>query len=235
MIGYLRSLLIVALLSGSAAGLVSWVAHLAGATPLILEAETYEQAGDEPAGAAQSVDGHDHAGADFAPEDGWERNLFTLGADILTGVGFAMMMVAGFVFAGGRIDARRGLLWGLAGFAAFTLAPSLGLPPELPGTEAAPLAARQVWWLLTALATIVGIVALLKVRRPWGWALAALLFAAPHVVGAPQPAEHAATAPEELQRAFVWVAIGSGLLFWLALGCLAGLAFKRLAGDRVVG
>jgi cobalt transporter subunit CbtA len=178
--------------------------------------------------------GHEHAVNAFAPEDGWERNLFTLGADILTGVGFAMMMVAGFVFFGREIDARRGLLWGLAGFAAFTLAPSLGLPPELPGTEAAPLLARQVWWLLTALATIIGIIAFFKVRRPWGWALGLVLFVVPHVVGAPLPTEHGASAPDELQRAFAWVAIGSGLLFWLALGCVAGHAFRRIAGDLAV-
>ena len=35
--------------------------------------------------------------------------------------------------AAGAIGWRQGLLWGLAGFAVFTLAPSLGLPPELPG------------------------------------------------------------------------------------------------------
>ena len=224
MFGYLRSLLIVALLSGSLAGLVSWAAHMAGATPLILKAETFEQA---------DTSGHDHAGEAFAPEDGWQRNLFTLGADIVTGVGFAMMMVAGFALFGQRIDAMRGLLWGLAGFAAFTLSPAIGLPPELPGTEAASLGARQVWWVLTASSTIVGIAAIAKVRRPVGWIVGLALIAAPHIVGAPQPSTHASSAPAELQSAFVWVAIASGLLFWLALGGIAGLSYKRITGDFV--
>src|SRR3546814_13405119 len=38
---------------------------------------------------------------------------------------------------------RQGLLCGLVGFAVFTLAPGLGLRPEIPGTEAAPLADRD--------------------------------------------------------------------------------------------
>ena len=215
-------MLIVALLSGSVAGLVSWVAHMAGATPLILKAETYEQA---------DTAGHDHSGEAFAPEDGWQRDLFTLGADILTGVGFAMMMVAGFALFGHRIDAIRGLLWGLAGFAAFTLSPAIGLPPELPGTEAASLGARQVWWVLTAASTIVGIAAIVKVRRSVGWVVGLALIAAPHIIGAPHPLVHGSSAPAELQDAFVWVAIASGLLFWLALGGIAGHSYKRIAGD----
>lgn len=41
----------------------------------------------------------------------------------------------------------QGLLWGLAGCATFVLAPTLGLPPELPGTAAADLTLRQTWWI----------------------------------------------------------------------------------------
>jgi len=151
--------------------------------------------------------------------------------DIVTGVGFAMLLVAGFVLFGRRIDLGRGLLWGLGGFAAFTLAPSIGLPPELPGTEAGPLIARQAWWLLTSVSTILGMAAFFKVRRPMGWIVGACLIALPHIVGAPQPTEEISSAPENLQQLFIWVAIGSGLAFWLALGALAGLSYKRLAGD----
>jgi predicted cobalt transporter CbtA len=45
--------------------------------------------------------------------------------------------------SGHDLDARRGLLWGLGGFAALHLAPAVGLPPELPGMASADLAARQ--------------------------------------------------------------------------------------------
>src|ERR1700745_2045609 len=68
--------------------------------------------------------------------------------------------------AGGTVTWRTGLFWGLAGFATFTLAPGLGLPPELPGTEAAPLLQRQLWWVTTAAATGGGMALLALTLRP---------------------------------------------------------------------
>jgi len=62
--------------------------------------------------------------------------------DVLTGIGFALLLVAGFALAGRAVGWREGLLWGLAAFVAFTLAPSLGLSPEPPGIPAAPLTRR---------------------------------------------------------------------------------------------
>jgi cobalt transporter subunit CbtA len=232
MIGYLRQLFLVAVLSGTIAGLTSWVAHMAGTTPLILEAEIYEHTEGTEVMAAESAttegETHDHGaiGA-FAPRDGWERNLYTLGADVLTGIGFGMAMVAGFALFGRGVDLRQGLLWGAAGFAAFALAPSLGLPPQLPGGAEAPLGDRQIWWVLTAISTLLGIAAIAKGRNVKGWALGALLIAMPHVVGAPEAAERAQGAPEALRSAFVWVAIATALVFWLALGAIAGASYKR--------
>ncbi len=46
-----------------------------------------------------------------------------------------------------------GLLWGLAGFVVFVLAPNFGLPPELPGMQAGDLMQRQIWWLATVVLT----------------------------------------------------------------------------------
>src|ERR1044072_7286687 len=169
MFGYLRIFLTVALLAGIGAGVVNWGVHMFGTTPLILDAEVYENAGgaEEPAPAADATAHtheagtaeHEHDAEAWEPADGWERNLFTLGADVVTGVGFAFLLTAAIVFFGKGADWRRGLLWGLAGFACFTLAPALGLPPELPGTKAAVLNARQIWWIGTAVATAAGLVA----------------------------------------------------------------------------
>ena len=69
------------------------------------------------------------------------------------GIGFALLLVSAYAFSGASVDWRRGLYWGLAAFATFTLAPGLGLPPEVPGTSAAPLLDRQIWWVATAVAT----------------------------------------------------------------------------------
>lgn len=236
MFGYLRAFLIVALLAGISAGIVSWGVFMLGTTPLILEAEVYENAAPvaaEPAATeTPAADGHDHDHAEgWAPADGWERNLYTLGAEIITGVGYALLLTAGIVFFGKGADWRRGLLWGLAGFATFTLAPSLGLPPELPGTEAAPLVARQTWWLGTVAVTAAGLFAAARLRNTIGYGIAVVLIALPHVIGAPQPAQPGGLAPESLERQFIAVAIGSALVFWLVLGALTGAFFKRYANE----
>lgn len=203
-----------------------------GVMPLILEAETYENAGAAaPATSdAAAADTHEQEhGADaWAPEDGAERLIYTLMTNTLMAVGFALMLGAGFALAGGA-NTTRGLLWGLAGFASFMLAPSLGLPPEVPGTEAAALADRQVWWWATVLATGTGIALLVYGRRIPFYVLAAALIVAPHVIGAPQPVAHGGLAPESLAREFVLVVLVTGLVFWLALGALSGFFYKRFS------
>jgi cobalt transporter subunit CbtA len=239
MFGYLRVFLTVALLAGATAGIVNWAVHTFGTTPLILEAETYENAAApaEPAAgeavAPATSDGHDHEhdAEAWAPADGWERNLYTLGAEIITGVGYALLLTAVIVFFGKGADWRRGILWGLAGFACFSLAPAFGLPPELPGTEAAPLLDRQIWWIGTAIATGAGLYAAAKLRNIAGYAVAAVLIALPHVIGAPHPEAPGGLAPEELEHKFVIVAVATSLVFWLVLGVLTGAFFKRYATD----
>lgn len=234
MFAYLRVFLTVAVLAGVIAGFVNWGIQTFGTTPLILEAETYESAGAaaEPAATeTHEADGHDHShDADaWAPADGWERTVYTLGANMVTGVGFAFLLTAAIVFFGKGADWRRGILWGLAGFACFSLAPALGLPPELPGTEAAPLVARQAWWIGTVIATAAGLFAAARLRNVAGFAIAAVLIALPHVIGAPQPDSPGGLAPEELEHKFVVVAIATSLVFWLVLGVLTGAIFKRFA------
>jgi cobalt transporter subunit CbtA len=85
-----------------------------------------------------------------------------------TGIGFALLLVVVSELAGGIANWRQGAFWGLAGFAVFTLAPGLGLPPELPAMPAADLVSRQVWWIGTVLATAAGL-ALIAFRGTVGW------------------------------------------------------------------
>jgi cobalt transporter subunit CbtA len=247
MFSYLRIFLTVALLAGIGAGVVNWAVHMFGTTPLILEAEVYENAApaEEPAAAATATTEaeatahtheagaaeHAHDAEAWAPADGWERNLYTLGADIVTGVGFAFLLTAAIVFLGKGADWRRGLLWGLAGFASFTLAPALGLPPELPGTEAAPLLDRQLWWIGTVIATGGGLFIAARLRNVYGYAIAVVLIVAPHVIGAPLPENPGGLAPEELEHKFILVAVATSLVFWLVLGVLTGAFFKRYANE----
>ncbi|HEY7687322.1 MAG TPA: CbtA family protein [Dongiaceae bacterium] len=233
-----RQILFTAAIAGLIGGLLLTLLQNVGGigvVPIILEAETYENAAPDAAAtgdatAVASADGHDHEhGAEaWAPEDGAERLIYTLLTNTLMAVGFALMLGAGFALAGGA-NAKRGLLWGLAGFATFMLAPSLGLPPEVPGTEAAALADRQLWWWATVLATGSGIALLVYGRRIPLYILAAALILAPHVIGAPQPAAHGGLAPESLAREFIIVVMVTMLLFWLALGAVSGFFYKRFS------
>ena len=74
--------------------------------------------------------------------------MFTFLANIVTGVGFALVLTACFALSKRRINGRTGVLWGLGAFAIVSLAPALGLPPEVPGARAADLTDRQFWWFL---------------------------------------------------------------------------------------
>jgi cobalt transporter subunit CbtA len=225
--GVFRRLLLAALCAGLVSGVVAAVAHQLGTVPLILQAETYEK--PAPHGG-QPGQAHDRGpAAEWEPENGFERAAYTLVADLLTGIGFALLLAAGLALRGEDADWHDGLFWGLAGFAAFTLAPGLGLPPELPGSAAGPLLARQLWWVATAAATAGGLALLVFTRTPGSALLAAALIVLPHVYGAPLGGEHAGThaAPEALTRRFAVAATLVSFLFWCALGASTGHFYQR--------
>jgi cobalt transporter subunit CbtA len=225
-----RQLVFAALCAGLLSGTFVAGAHQIGTVPLILEAETYEAAAQRAATQTHAhppAPAHQDASDSWTPETRVERAAYTLAADLLTGIGFALLLAAGFTVRGGAVTWREGLFWGLAGFATFTLAPGLGLPPELPGSEAAPLVGRQMWWLATAVATGGALALIAFTRRPGYAILAAILIVAPHLYGAPQPAEHAAAAPDALIHRFVVAVTLASLLFWLALGAATGYFYRR--------
>jgi cobalt transporter subunit CbtA len=94
------------------------------------------------------------------------------------------------------------IVWGIAGFAAFQLAPAMGLAPELPGTLAADLGARQVWWWGTVASTAIGLGLLGYGRGLVTTAIAVVLLVAPHVIGAPELEGFSGVAPPEVAAAF---------------------------------
>ncbi|WP_456025489.1 CbtA family protein [Pseudomonas capeferrum] len=205
-----------------------WVA------PLILQAETFENA---PA-AAEVVPhvhaegaAHTHDAEAWEPENGWQRVLSTTGGNLVVAVGFALML-AGLYTLRAPTRTAQGLLWGLAGYATFVLAPTLGLPPELPGTAAADLAQRQIWWIGTAASTAAGI-ALLVFGRNWLLkVLGVAILAVPHVIGAPQPEVHSMLAPEALEAQFKIASQLTNVAFWLALGLISAWLFRRNRDDQ---
>lgn len=237
-----RTILFVAALAGIGAGLVGAAIHLFTTVPLILQAETFEGGGEEApavvASEAHESAAHEHAPGtaahshdeeEWGPADGLERNGLTVIFTVLTGFGFALLLVAASEVTGGLTGWHQGLLWGLAGFAAFTLAPGLGLPPELPAMPAADLAARQMWWVATVAATAGGLALLVFGRSPALAVLGVALILAPHAIGAPQPESHESPIPEALHHSFVVASIGASFVFWVLLGGLAGWLRPRLA------
>jgi cobalt transporter subunit CbtA len=231
-----RRLLIAALVAGACAGLVASALQMARIWPLIQQAETYEQkAPAAPAAHAHApgTQAHDHGEA-WEPAEGVERMGYTVLFNLLTGIGFALLLNGGIalrraVKSDSRIDPRTGLFWGLAGFACFALAPALGLPPEPPGMEAADLALRQTWWIATAAATAIGLAlfAFAPARVLKGMGIVILL--APHLIGAPQPEAHGGTVPHALAVEFAVVSLLTAAAFWIVLGALSGWMQRRLS------
>lgn len=200
--------------------------------PLILDAEVYENAAPEEPVAhehAVGVAAHGHDEDAWAPQDGAERIGYTVGADLLAAIGFALLLAAVSVLSGIEITARNGVVWGLAGFAVFQLAPAFGLAPELPGMPAADLLARQVWWWGCALATATAIFGIARFRSWPAVAIGLVLILLPHVIGAPQLAgEHESAVPAHLATEFAASTLAVGAAFWITVGPLYGWVLDRL-------
>jgi cobalt transporter subunit CbtA len=227
---YFRNIVLIAAVAGLIAGLGMTVAQELTTVPLILKAETFEQAEDAKASAQAHVheDGTAHKhDAGWAPQDGVERTAFTLAANVLTGIGFALLLIAASELAGGIAGWRQGVFWGLAAFAVFTLAPGLGLPPELPAMPAAELGPRQLWWVGTVASSAAGLALLVHGRSVLAIAGGVVLLVAPHVIGAPQPATYETAIPEGLHHSFVVAVVLTTLVFWVLLGGLTGFLRAR--------
>jgi cobalt transporter subunit CbtA len=241
----IRNLFAAALLAALAAGLLTAAIQHFRVTPLILLAETFEgegghshshshSHGSEAVAAdhehAPGTPAHSHDGVattlaepeEWAPQDGFERTAYTTLATVLIAAGFALTIGAISMFANLPINFGNGLLWGLAGFLTFSLAPAYGLAPELPGMAAADLGARQVWWVGTALATGAACLLLAKTGAGWAFAVAIALVAIPHIIGAPAAPDEVSAVPAHLATQFAAVTLGTSLVFWLVLGTLFG-------------
>ncbi len=239
-----------ALAAGLVAGLTVALLQAMTTTPLILEAETYEGGphaaatghGIEPAvlrpapapreTLALMIDAEPGA-EEWGPADGLERTFYTSISSVGTSFGFALVLLGAMVLAGARIDARNGLMWGAAAFAATGLAPALGLSPELPGSAAAELSARQFWWFGTVLATAAGLFLALRISTPTTIAVGLALIVAPHVIGAPHPQEFTSAVPSELSGHFAAASLVVHAVAWALTGAVAGFTWERLsAGEQ---
>ncbi len=220
-----QRILVGGLFAGFAAGLIAALLQLVFVQPVLLQAELYEGGGLAYPAAAGSAAAMAETGGIEPLRDGLSV-LFTT----LLYTGYALVLTAAMALAaerGVRITARQGLVWGIAGFVSVQLAPAFGVPPELPGSAAAEIDLRRVWWFGTVAATAAGI-GLAAFGRGWTMrGLAVALILAPHVIGAPQPASFAGPAPPEVGSLFAARALGTGLASWALLGLLAAYFWIR--------
>ena len=222
-----RIFIFTALLAGGLAGLLLMGIQQWQVTPIILAAEKFETADHSHEQAA-----HEHSDEEgaWSPADGAERMLFTLFSDVLAGTGFALLLVAAMSLRN-HSGWLKGLLWGLAGYTVFFVAPSLGLHPKVPGTTGAALAEQQLWWIATVAATAGGLALLVFTRSLLLRGMAIVLLLMPHLFGAPLPEVTSSLAPEQLRNDFILASSIANAVFWLALGVFTGYFLQFFMHD----
>jgi len=241
---FFRNIMITALVSAVISGLVLGTLQSFSTVPIIYGAEAYEVAELAPQSHALDEHSHSHSHNAEAPEwspiEGVERVSYTFIADILIAFGHSLLLISFMAllflkFGKPKMSLKSGLLVGFGGYLAFFVATSLGLPPEVPGTISANLHDRQIWWLLTIVASIAGLTTLylasgaLKI-------LGLALIVAPHLIGAPIPEVHgflnqdptAIGALEKLEQQFLMATAWVNLVYWLVLGAVSGGLGNRL-------
>ncbi|MGR3662535.1 MAG: CbtA family protein [Paracoccaceae bacterium] len=234
-----------ALFAGIAAGLIAALLQFWLVTPLLLEGEEYETGNKSHfAGVAMTANTHDHdahshdavevetTGEEAAeePENMLVRHAKTFAVNLITFTGFGLILVAGFAFAarfGHTVTLQTGMIWGLLGFIALQLAPAAGLAPELPGTPAADVVARQYWWFSTVIASVIAL-AMIAFGKALPFVIAGIiLLLVPHLIGAPELPFFAGVAPPELSALFVARTLFVAMIAWVVLGGVAGHFWQR--------
>jgi cobalt transporter subunit CbtA len=231
-----------ALVAGFLAAVVATGLQLTLTSPLILAAERYEgqAALDGPGLAALIVPAHADAGAHhgegavWAPGAGLPRMTFTALATLVGAVGYAFLLGAALLACGREPSPETGLRFAVAGFLAVALAPAIGLPPELPGMGAAPLAERQFWWVMTAAATAMGLYLIAIRRVPIAILGGLVLIVAPHLAGAPGVDHASGALPAGYAASFAARSLAVSFVFWAAIGLAFGWAWQSFGRSRTV-
>lgn len=239
-----RQIILNAIIIGFATGLLFTLFQQFQVAPIIFAAEKYELVDETPITATRSdahASGHaahQHDEATWAPEGGAERLLYSIASNISAGIGFAAILLAMMSLSQlqglSQVTLAKGLVWGIAGFVVFFVSPGLGLPPEIPGIEVAPLELRQWWWIFAVLASAAGLALIAfapKLRKFAGVGFIGL----PHVLGAPHttgpkfnhPDPNAVAVLSELHQQFIIASGVANFVLWLCLGLVCAWAVNR--------
>lgn len=222
-----KNLFVSAICAGIVAGLTAALLQFIFVIPVLLEGELFESGARlhfGSNGSPQSDSGSPGLGSD------WGRHSMTVAFNIITYTGYGLLLAAMISYAalkGCITTSRQGVIWGLCGFIAVQLAPAIGLPPELPGTIAAEVGPRQMWWLGTVMATAagIGVIAFGRSYLPIG-GIAIMLV--PHLVGAPHLDTFFGVAPPELAAEFATLSLGTAAAGWAVLGYVVAQILRQL-------
>jgi len=226
-----KNIFVSAVVCGAIAGLLATAMQMLLVTPLLMEAELFE--------TGQST----HFIIDGSPESPmkhvniWEdpyRHLMTLFFNLVTFTGFGFILIAAmalFQKRGFSLSKAEGIVAGVSGFIVFQLAPSVGLPPELPGTISVAVGLKQAWWIITILSTTVGILLLFLGKYKVVSGAGIIFIIIPHLIGHPKLETYFGVAPPELAAEFASRALAVSLVTWIILGVISSQFWKYLEKD----
>lgn len=237
------------LLSGAVAAVLAALLHLIFLQPILLRAEDYES-GVRAHSIVAADDHHGSVGDEIAeavPNDkavptrfdtpfDLVRDSQTVGFFLLTYVGFGMLLAVAVDLArlrGYSVAPGHFVVWGAAGFAAFALVPSFGLPPEPPGLAAGTLVLRQAWWIASAAITVATLAAIAFAQAKLLWGAVGALSLSALMFMVPEPGVLTGTVPPELSGIFAARAMGVAAAAWLVLS-LCVLRDRSVASKPVV-
>ncbi len=78
-------------------------------------------------------------------------------------------------------------------------------------------------------ATALGLGLMVFARKTAWIVLGVIVLAAPHIIGAPQPAKLGGPVPPELAAHFVAASLVTAAVFWAMLGWLSGTLYRRFS------
>jgi cobalt transporter subunit CbtA len=226
----LTRILGIGVLAGALAGLFAASVQPLLVQPMIEQAELRETA----ASGAQRLDvhqgeDHDHPGAEEPAHNLVHRGIATFAAMISTGIGYGLLL-SGVLGLLQKKGLKQGVVLGILGFVTMQVAPSIGAPPQPPGTPPYDVHVRQMWWLLAVGCTSAGLGLGWKAatqRRAALGSLAVLALVLPHAVRPILDGMGPTPEPAQWMNPFVLSSFASSAVLWLCLGGIAGWLSAR--------
>ncbi|MBI37322.1 MAG: hypothetical protein CL568_07045 [Alphaproteobacteria bacterium] len=159
-----------------------------------------------------------------------KRFFFTFLANLILAVGFSFLIIAAFILSNVKVGVGNGVLWGLGGYLVFTIAPSLGISPELPGTFFGDLGYKQFSWISISILTALGLW-FLVFRKSYILKMIGILIILIPQIALPDVTNHSTSAsiPESLYGEFLINTLVSLFLFWVFLGASSGAILRKLS------